>query len=51
MPNGTWFSNVAFGAGNCTVAVTDTDGNLANRDTDAATITSTAAINGAVYKT
>ena len=51
MPNGTWFGNVPLGAGKCDVVVTDVDGNLANRETDAATIASTATVDGPVYKT
>lgn len=50
MPSGTWFNNIAFGSGKYTVVVTDADGNLANRDTDAATITSTATVNGAISR-
>jgi hypothetical protein len=50
MPNGTWFLNAAFGPGRYTLLVADSDGSLADNETDSVLLTSTATVEDALCR-
>ncbi|MBP7933286.1 MAG: hypothetical protein KA354_01445 [Phycisphaerae bacterium] len=50
MPNGNWFTNQAFGAGEYAVRATDSDGSLADDEGDALTLTSSGRVGDAAHK-